>query len=85
MFAYRSVLKGGVSVEIPNLRDKKVRDEYRHDTACTDPAIAGDMLRPTVSTGTPEIDDGVYDHMKQLWEAERERQMRELAEKAQKN
>ncbi len=85
MFAYRSILKGGVSVEIPNLRDKAQRELWRNDTACTDPAIAGDMLLPTVSTGTPEIDDGVYDHMKQLWEAERERQMRELAEKAQKN
>ena len=26
------------------------------------------MLLPTYSKGTPDIDDGVYEHMKQLWE-----------------
>ncbi|HBF15443.1 MAG TPA: hypothetical protein DDW30_07160, partial [Clostridiales bacterium] len=81
MFAYRSILKGGVSVKIPNLRDKAQRELWRNDTACTDPAIAGDMLLPTMATGTPEIDPGVYGHMKQLWDAERERQLRESAEK----
>lgn len=70
MFAYRSILKGGVPVEIPNLRDKAVRDQWRNDTACTDPKVAGDMLWPTLSTGTPDIPDSVYEHMKQLWEAD---------------
>ena len=70
MFAYRSILDGGIPKEIPNLRDKAVRDLWRNDTACTDPKVAGDMLLPTCSTGTPEIDDGVYDHMKKLWEEE---------------
>ena len=70
MFAYRSILKGGIPVEIPNLRDKAVREQWRNDTACTDPKVAGDMLLPTFSKGTPDIDDGVYEHMKQLWQAE---------------
>lgn len=67
MFAYRSILKGGIPMEIPNLRDKAIREQWRNDTACTDPKVAGDMLLPTFSKGTPDIDDGVYEHMKQLW------------------
>lgn len=70
MFAYRSILKGGIPMEIPNLRDKAIREQWRNDTACTDPKAAGDMLLPTFSKGTPDIDDGVYAHMKQLWDAE---------------
>ena len=68
MFAYRSVLNGRIPMEIPNLRDKAVRNQWRNDTACCDPKVAGDMLLPTYSKGTPDIDDGVYEHMKQLWE-----------------
>lgn len=70
MFAYRSVLKGGVPVEIPNLRDKKVRDYYRNDTACTDPNVAGDMLLPTYSKGTPDIPPEVYAAVKKKWDLE---------------
>lgn len=70
MFAYRSILDGGVPKEIPNLRDKAARELWRNDTACTDPKVAGDMLLPTFSKGTPEIDDSVYDYMKKLWDAE---------------
>ena len=70
MFAYRSVLKGGVPVEIPNLRDKKVREIWRNDVACTFPEAAGDQLLPTSAKGTPVIPDKVYDHMKELWDEE---------------
>lgn len=70
MFAYRSILDGGVSKEIPNLRNKEERDRWRNDTACTDPKAAGDMLWPTFSKGTPEIDDAVYERSKRLWEEE---------------
>ena len=57
-------------MEIPNLRDASVREAWRNDTACTIPEIAGDMLLPTFSKGTPEIDDGVYAHMLELWQEE---------------
>lgn len=70
MFAYRSILAGGMPMEIPNLRDASVREAWRNDTACTIPEIAGDMLLPTFSKGTPEIDDGVYAHMLELWQEE---------------
>lgn len=69
MFAYRSILKGGIPMEIPNLRDKSIRELWKNDTACTDPKVAGDMLLPTFSKGTPDIDVGVYDYMRQLWES----------------
>lgn len=67
MFAYRSVLKGGIPLQIPDLRDKAVREQYRNDTACTDPKAAGSMLLPTMSAGTPQIEDAVYDIMRQKW------------------
>ena len=70
MFAYRSILDGGIPKDIPNLRVKEERDVWRNDTACTDPNVAGDMLLPTNSKGTPEIDVAVYDHVKYLWEKE---------------
>ncbi|MBQ3085270.1 MAG: Gfo/Idh/MocA family oxidoreductase [Clostridia bacterium] len=67
MFAYRSVLKGGIPMEIPNLRDPKERARYRNDTACTDPKVAGDQLLPVCSKGNPEISDAVYRNMKEKW------------------
>ena len=70
ILGYRSILKGSVPVEIPNLRDKAERDAWRNDVACTDPKVAGDQLLPTFSKGTPDIPQGVYDHMKELWDAE---------------
>ena len=65
MFAYRSVLQGGIPLSIPNLRNKDERDAWRNDTACTDPTVAGDMLIPVFSKGNPDIPKEVYDAMKQ--------------------
>ena len=67
LFAYRSILKGGVSVQIPDPRDPAQREKWRNDTACTDPAVALDSLLPTCSAGTPEIDGSVYEKMYRLW------------------
>ena len=61
MFEYRSILNGGKPMEVPNLRDKAVREQYRNDTICTDPKVAGDMLIPVVSTGNPDIPDEVFE------------------------
>jgi predicted dehydrogenase len=70
LFAYRSVMAGGIPLELPNLRDKAERDKWRNDTTCTDPKAAGDMLLPTFSKGTPEIPQEVYDRMEKLWNEE---------------
>lgn len=71
MFAFRSAIKGGIPMEIPNLRIKEEREKWRHDTACTDPEVAGDMLLPTRADGTPEVDPAVYERMAALWEEEK--------------
>ncbi|MBQ8751895.1 MAG: hypothetical protein IJZ13_02190, partial [Clostridia bacterium] len=68
MFAYRSILEGNIPMSIPDFRDPAQRDIWRNDTACTDPEVAGDMLLPTFSKGTPEIDDAVYDIVRRRWE-----------------
>ena len=68
MFAYRSILKGGIPMEIPDLRKKEEREKWKNDTACTDPKVAGDQLLPTRKSGTPKIEKGVYDYQKRLFE-----------------
>ena len=68
LFAYRSILAGSVPMEVPNFREKAERDKWRNDTACTFPEKAGDMLLPTCKSGTPEIDDAVYEKQRKLWE-----------------
>lgn len=67
IFAYRSVLNGGIPMEIPNLRDKAVREQYRNDTMCSDPKAAGDQLIPSFSKGNAEIPREVYDRMREKW------------------
>lgn len=67
MFAYRSVLAGGITMDIPNLRNKEDRDRYRNDTACTDPKVAGDMLLPCYSKGNPDIPEEVYRNHQTIW------------------
>lgn len=64
LFAYRSILQGGIPLEIPDLRNKETREKYRNDTLCTDPKVAGDMLVPSLSTGNPDIPQSVYDEIK---------------------
>jgi len=70
MFAYRSILAGGIPMDVPNLRNKEEREKWRNDVACTDKNVAGDQLLPTCKTGTPDIPDAVYDRMKELWDKE---------------
>ena len=67
IFAYRSILNGCVPIRIPDLRQKKVRDEFRNDTACTIASAAGDQLLPTCSAGTPRIDPSVYEAVRRQW------------------
>jgi predicted dehydrogenase len=67
LFAYRSILAGGVPVKIPDLRSRTAREQYRNDTACVDPKVAGDQLLPTAKGGTPEIAAEVYDRVREKW------------------
>ena len=71
MFAYFSVLAGGVPMAIPDLRDPAQRDVWRHDTRCTDPTVAGDQLIPSYSKGDPDIPQSVYQALKDKLAAEK--------------
>ncbi len=70
ILAYRSVLNKGIEIEVPDLRNKSIRDKYRNDTASTYKDVAGDMVWPTTKNGTPEYDDAVYEIIRKKWEAE---------------
>lgn len=64
MFAYFSVLEGGVPKKIPDLRDRAQRERYGNDRRCVDPAVAGYQLLPSYSKGNPEIPEEVYESMR---------------------
>ena len=66
--AYFSILEGGIPVKVPDMRDKATRDQYRNDTRCTDPKVAGDQLLPTSLHGTPEIPQEIYDAIRKKFE-----------------
>ena len=70
MFAYRSVLQGGIPLDVPNLRNAEEREKWRNDTECTDPKVAGDMLVPGYSKGNPDIPAEVYEGIKAKFEEE---------------
>lgn len=64
LFAYFSILDGGIEKEIPDLRLKENRDKYRNDRRCTDPRVAGDQLLPCNKLGNPDIPEAVYERMR---------------------
>lgn len=72
ILAYRSALNGNAPLRVPDLRDKAQRDAWRKDNACTTPAVAGEELLPVSTFPVPEIPDGVYDYVKQLWNENKE-------------
>ena len=67
MFAYYSVLDGGVPKEIPDLRSKEERDKWRNDTTCTDPKNPENHVIPSYSKGNPEIPPETYEKLRQRW------------------
>lgn len=70
MFAYRSVLQGGIPMDIPDFRDPAVRQQYRNDTQCTDPKSAGDQWIPSYSMGNPDIPQETYGYLASIPENE---------------
>ena len=68
MFAHRSILAGGIPMEIPDLRDRAERDKWRHDTTCVIPEVAGDMLVPAYSKGDQPIPDEVFARRQTEWQ-----------------
>ncbi len=70
MFAYYSVLEGGITKEIPNLRDPAERDKWRNDTTCTDPKNSDYECIDSYSKGNPEIPASVYEELKKKLDRE---------------
>jgi len=69
VLAYRSIINGNIPVEVPDLRDKAIREKYRHDNICTDPRVAsGAELLPSNSTGEIIVPDAVYEREAALLE-----------------
>lgn len=67
ILGYKSICNGNTPYEVPDFRDKAVREQYRNDTRCTNPAIAGDQLAPFCSFGSPDIPASVYEQVRQEW------------------
>lgn len=67
LLAYRSVLAGGVSMDVPNFRNPAEREKYRRDFACTDPKVAGNMLQPSYSKGNPDVPSEVYEKLRKAY------------------
>lgn len=67
LLAYRSVLAGGVSMDVPNFRNPAEREKHRRDFACTDPKVAGNMLQPSYSKGNPDVPSEVYEKLREAY------------------
>jgi hypothetical protein len=72
ILAYRSIVNGNASVDVPNLRNKAERDAYRNDTFCTFKEAAGDQCVPSNIHIKEPIPDSVYEEVKRIWLAEEE-------------
>lgn len=68
ILAYRSICNGNMPVEVPDFRNKEIREKYRNDNWCTNPEVAGENLAPFNSFGNVEIPDEVYDNVRKMWE-----------------
>lgn len=68
VMAYRSILAGGVPMDIPDLRKPEEREKWRHDVKCTNPAIAsGEDLLPCAPEGNYVYPPEEYERVKQMW------------------
>ena len=68
ILAYRSILGGNIPMRVPDLRDKRQREPYRHDHACTNPAVAGDQLLPvSPQYDVDSIPDEDFEQIRRLW------------------
>ncbi len=61
LLAYRSILDGSQTLKVPDFRDKSERENYREDFYSTNPENDEKYLLPTSKSGTPQVDDTIYD------------------------
>jgi predicted dehydrogenase len=74
ILAYKSICNGNIPVEVPDFRDKMLREKYRGDNWCTNPEVAGNNLAPFNSFGGPDIPDSVYEQVRMEWQARQEKE-----------
>ena len=68
ILAYRSICNGNIPMDVPDFRDKEIREKHRNDNWCTNPDVAGSNLAPFNSFGGPDIPDSVYEQVRKEWE-----------------
>lgn len=68
LLAYRSILQGNAPFEVPNFRDKAVREQYRLDKKSTSPGAAPEDILPICSYDIKDIPDSVYDDVRKIWQ-----------------
>ncbi len=68
ILAYKSICNGNIPFDVPDFRNKEIREQYRNDNWCTNPEVAGDNLAPFCSFGSPDIPDSVYESVRSDWE-----------------
>ncbi len=62
LLAYRSILDGSNPILVPDFRQQSARDLWRHDNKSTNPNKSeGEDLLPSCKSGTPFVEDTVYD------------------------
>jgi len=64
---YKSIWQKNAAIDIPDLRDKTVREQYRNDNWCCDPKFAGPGQPTSCSFGVPEIPDSLYQAQHEEW------------------
>jgi len=68
ILAYRSILDGNTPFEVPDFRDKIVREQYRNDRKSSNPQAATADRLPYCSHGVKEIPESVYEEVRKMWE-----------------
>lgn len=67
ILGYRSICNGNIPIDIPDFRDKSIREAFRNDHWCTNPDVAGLSVAPFCSFGSPDIPDSVYEKVRKDW------------------
>lgn len=68
LLAYRSILNGNIPIEVPDFRDKTIREKYRNDHLCANPNASDENRLPLCSFGNVEVSDSVYDEVRKIWQ-----------------
>jgi len=61
LLGYRSIIEGNIPIDVPDFRNKQVREKYRNDRWCCDPKMAGPgQPKYNWSGGEVKVPDGIY-------------------------